>query len=144
MTVLPNRVRGLLTDTVLTRLRRESRDARKNRYSARHRALSTKSVKNHAISIIFFCSVRKNHYEMNHSPVLRAPQVKTYSCIAMNHHAFRAEKNAGWIKSMAGCLPNFILQGFDFAGPFIIELELTRNGVTNAGHEQSARASPGF
>jgi hypothetical protein len=76
MTVLHNRVRGLLTDTVLTRLRRESRDARKTRYSARHRALSTKSVINHAISIIFFCSVRKNHYEMIHSHVFAAPQVK--------------------------------------------------------------------
>ncbi|OYV35958.1 MAG: hypothetical protein B7Z81_08010 [Acidocella sp. 20-61-6] len=48
------RVRGLLTDTMLTRLRRESRDARKNRYSARRCALSTKSVINQTISIIFF------------------------------------------------------------------------------------------
>jgi hypothetical protein len=55
------RVRGLLTDTMLTRLRRESRDARKNRYSARRCALSTKSVINHAISIIFLCLAQKNH-----------------------------------------------------------------------------------
>jgi hypothetical protein len=57
MTVLHIRVRGLLTDTVLTRLRRESRDARKNRYSARRRALSTKSVTKFAFSCIFFVRV---------------------------------------------------------------------------------------
>jgi hypothetical protein len=56
MTVLPNRVRGLLTDTVVSRLRRESRDARKNRYSASKEVLSTKSVTIDVKTMIFFCN----------------------------------------------------------------------------------------
>jgi hypothetical protein len=39
---------------MLTRLRRESRDARKNRYSARRIALSTKSVMFYTVLSIFF------------------------------------------------------------------------------------------
>jgi hypothetical protein len=61
MTVLPNRVRGLLTDTVVSRLRRESRDARKNRYSASPERLSTKSVMRDMKTINFFCKLQKNH-----------------------------------------------------------------------------------
>ena len=58
-TVLLFRVRGLLTDAMLTRLRRESRDARKNRYSAPLGTLSTKSIIKLVISIIFFQSHAK-------------------------------------------------------------------------------------
>lgn len=61
MTVLPNRVRGLLTDTVVSRLRRESRDARKNRYSASQEKLSTKSDMRDVKTINFFCNLQKNH-----------------------------------------------------------------------------------
>jgi uncharacterized protein (DUF983 family) len=43
-----------LTGAILTRLRRESRDARKNRYSASHNALSTKTVTFAAGFAIFF------------------------------------------------------------------------------------------
>lgn len=52
--LFPNACGGLLTDTFLTRLRRESRNARMIRYSAYDAALSTKSVRKHANSIIFF------------------------------------------------------------------------------------------
>ena len=38
----------------MSRLRRESRNARKNRYSASHTVLSTKSVQNDDKSVIFF------------------------------------------------------------------------------------------
>jgi len=48
-----------LTDAELTRLRRESRDARKNRYSAPLSALSTKSITKLVNSIIFFLSRAK-------------------------------------------------------------------------------------
>ncbi len=47
-------MRCLLTDAVLTRLRRESRDARKNRYSAYAIVLSTKRV--------IFCIVLMNFF----------------------------------------------------------------------------------
>lgn len=47
-------MRCLLTDTVMSRLRRESRDARKIRYSASRIRTSTKNNANDTFSIIFF------------------------------------------------------------------------------------------
>lgn len=61
MTVLPIRVRGLLTDAVLTRLRRESRDARKFRYSASQMSLSTKSITLDVKTRDFFCNLQNHH-----------------------------------------------------------------------------------
>jgi uncharacterized protein (DUF983 family) len=56
------RVRSLLTDTLLFRSGgRESRDTRKNRYSAPPSWLSTKSNRNPAELIIFFIFMPKNH-----------------------------------------------------------------------------------
>jgi hypothetical protein len=43
----------------MSRLRRESRNARKNRYSASHTALSTKSVRNGVKMMIFFVICKK-------------------------------------------------------------------------------------
>jgi hypothetical protein len=44
----------------MSRLRRESRDARKIRYSASRIGASTKNITNNAFSIIFFASDAKN------------------------------------------------------------------------------------
>jgi hypothetical protein len=43
----------------MSRLRRESRNARKNRYSASHTVLSTKSVQNDDKYVIFFIICKK-------------------------------------------------------------------------------------
>jgi len=51
-----------LTDTDVIRLRRESRDARKIRYSASEEKLSTKSVENDMKTINFFLICKKITY----------------------------------------------------------------------------------
>jgi hypothetical protein len=120
---------------VLTRLRRESRVARKNRYSARHRALSTKSVVKFVISFIFFRAYVKKSLR-NESIVSFAPFAMKNALFIRNEiRCARLEKiDPRGPAAMQRCARNArrILFEHGFGAPLV----LPENAAANAAHGQ--------
>jgi hypothetical protein len=63
----------------VSRLRRESRDARKNRYSASKEVLSTKSITIDVKRINFFCNLQKNRIATHRERVFAAVSAMEFS-----------------------------------------------------------------